>query len=201
LERGVRGKVTESDAVASATVFAGELFRGGHCRDRDRISIDSTADFGLLSRQSVELGKRVLVAAIECIEPTPDPKGVLRALRHAGSSAVGGGAVYRRQVNIELTTKGAAVRKSAKDARSIWLAHAIAQLDERERETLFAAAEIIQRLGIMTSRERDERGPASCGVRFLAQLAWVAIVNSTHSTMRSTTSLPTERNNRAFNET
>jgi DNA-binding MarR family transcriptional regulator len=51
-----------------------------------------------------------------------------------------------RQVNIELTAKGAALRKSAKDARWAWLAHAIAQLDEQERETLFAAGEIIKRL-------------------------------------------------------
>ena len=51
-----------------------------------------------------------------------------------------------RQANIELTAKGAALRKSAKDARWAWLAHAIAQLDEQERETLFAAGEIIKRL-------------------------------------------------------
>ena len=51
-----------------------------------------------------------------------------------------------RQVNIELTAKGAAVRKSAKDAKRMWLAQAIAQLDEQERETLFAAGKIIKRL-------------------------------------------------------
>ena len=51
-----------------------------------------------------------------------------------------------RQVNIELTAKGAAVRKSAKDAKRTWLAQAIAQLDEEERDTLFAAGEIIKRL-------------------------------------------------------
>ena len=51
-----------------------------------------------------------------------------------------------RQVNIELTAKGAAVRNSAKDARWTWLAHAVAQLDEPERETLFAAGKIIKRL-------------------------------------------------------
>src|ERR1700692_3307874 len=51
-----------------------------------------------------------------------------------------------RQVNIELTAKGAAVRKSAKDAKRTWLAQAIAQLDEQERETLFEAGEIIKRL-------------------------------------------------------
>ena len=51
-----------------------------------------------------------------------------------------------RQVNIELTARGAALRKSAKDARWTWLAQAVAQLDEMERETLFAAGEIIKRL-------------------------------------------------------
>jgi DNA-binding MarR family transcriptional regulator len=51
-----------------------------------------------------------------------------------------------RQVHIELTAQGAAVRKSARDAKRTWLAQAIAQLDEEERETLFKAGEIIKRL-------------------------------------------------------
>jgi len=51
-----------------------------------------------------------------------------------------------RQLNIELTPKGAAVRKSAKDAKTSWLAQAVLQLDDRDRETLFKAGEIIKRL-------------------------------------------------------
>jgi len=51
-----------------------------------------------------------------------------------------------RQVNITLTAKGAAVRKSTRDAKRTWLAQAIAQLDEQERETLFRAGAIITRL-------------------------------------------------------
>jgi DNA-binding MarR family transcriptional regulator len=51
-----------------------------------------------------------------------------------------------RQINIVLTAKGAAVRKSAKDAKTTWLAQAVAQLDEQERETLLAAGAIIKRL-------------------------------------------------------
>jgi DNA-binding MarR family transcriptional regulator len=51
-----------------------------------------------------------------------------------------------RQVNIGLTARGAAVRKSAKDAKQTWLMQAISQLDESERETLFKAGEIIKRL-------------------------------------------------------
>ncbi|MGA7634434.1 MAG: MarR family transcriptional regulator [Terriglobales bacterium] len=51
-----------------------------------------------------------------------------------------------RQVNIELTGKGAAVRESAKNAKRTWLTQAIAQLDKQEQATLFAAGEIIKRL-------------------------------------------------------
>jgi DNA-binding MarR family transcriptional regulator len=51
-----------------------------------------------------------------------------------------------RQVNIELSAKGAAVRKNSRDQKRTWLAQAIAQLDEEERQTLFAAGEIIKRL-------------------------------------------------------
>lgn len=51
-----------------------------------------------------------------------------------------------RQVNIHLTPKGAAVRKSAGDRKRTWLAEAITQLNEEERETLFQAGEIIRRL-------------------------------------------------------
>ncbi|MGA8595191.1 MAG: MarR family transcriptional regulator [Bryobacteraceae bacterium] len=51
-----------------------------------------------------------------------------------------------RQVNIELTAKGAAVRQSVGDAKRTWLAQAIAELDDEDRETLFAAGRIIKRL-------------------------------------------------------
>jgi DNA-binding MarR family transcriptional regulator len=51
-----------------------------------------------------------------------------------------------RQVNIVLSARGAAIRKSSKDAKLTWLARAIAGLDDEEKETLFAAVEIIKRL-------------------------------------------------------
>jgi DNA-binding MarR family transcriptional regulator len=51
-----------------------------------------------------------------------------------------------RQVNIALTAKGTAVCKTSKDAKLTWLAQAIARLDDNDRETLFAAGEIIKRL-------------------------------------------------------
>ena len=51
-----------------------------------------------------------------------------------------------RQMNVVLTAKGIATRNSARDAKRTWLAQAIAQLDDEERETLFKAGEIIKRL-------------------------------------------------------
>ena len=51
-----------------------------------------------------------------------------------------------RQMNIELTAKGTALRKSAKDAKLAWLVQVIAQLDEEQQKTLFAAGEIIKRV-------------------------------------------------------
>jgi DNA-binding MarR family transcriptional regulator len=51
-----------------------------------------------------------------------------------------------RQVHISLTDKGVAVRERARAAKRTWLAEAVAELDESERETLFKAGEIIKRL-------------------------------------------------------
>lgn len=51
-----------------------------------------------------------------------------------------------RQVYIVLTQKGIAARKNAKDAKRTWLAQAMAKLTEEERQALFTAGEIIQRL-------------------------------------------------------
>jgi DNA-binding MarR family transcriptional regulator len=51
-----------------------------------------------------------------------------------------------RQMNIELTAKGAAVRKSTRDAKRTWLAHAITQLNKEEQATLFVAGGIMKRL-------------------------------------------------------
>jgi DNA-binding MarR family transcriptional regulator len=51
-----------------------------------------------------------------------------------------------RQMHIELTDKGIALRKTTGDAKRTWLTQAIAELSESERKTLFAASDIIRRL-------------------------------------------------------
>jgi DNA-binding MarR family transcriptional regulator len=51
-----------------------------------------------------------------------------------------------RQVLIALTRHGAELLKTAKDTKRSWLAQAVAQLPTADRETLFAAGDIMLRL-------------------------------------------------------
>lgn len=51
-----------------------------------------------------------------------------------------------RQMNIELTAQGLALRKATHAAKRGWLTRAITELDASERETLFKAADIIRRM-------------------------------------------------------
>jgi DNA-binding MarR family transcriptional regulator len=51
-----------------------------------------------------------------------------------------------RQLNIKLTAKGAALRKSGHDSSRAWLAQAISRLDKKQQATLFEAGEIIKQL-------------------------------------------------------
>lgn len=52
----------------------------------------------------------------------------------------------RRQVNIALTGRGAAIRSSAKDLKRAWLARATARLRDEERQVLAHAGEILERM-------------------------------------------------------
>jgi DNA-binding MarR family transcriptional regulator len=58
-----------------------------------------------------------------------------------------------RQVNIQLTARGAAVRRNTREAKRTWLAHAIAQLDKQEQATVFEAGEIIRRLAEKSEKQ------------------------------------------------
>jgi DNA-binding MarR family transcriptional regulator len=51
-----------------------------------------------------------------------------------------------RQIHIRLTAQGAAELQRTGDAKRAWIQQAIHKLDERERQTLFAASEIMKRL-------------------------------------------------------
>lgn len=51
-----------------------------------------------------------------------------------------------RQFYIQLTAKGAELRRQTRAAKQNWLAQAIARLDKQEQDVLFEAADIIRRL-------------------------------------------------------
>lgn len=51
-----------------------------------------------------------------------------------------------RQINIKLTIRGVALRKSTREAMHAWLSQAIAKLDKQEQTTLFKAGELIKRM-------------------------------------------------------
>ena len=51
-----------------------------------------------------------------------------------------------RQMILSITAKGSAVRSSVRSAKHSWIMQEIAALDKEERETLFAAGEIIRRM-------------------------------------------------------
>lgn len=51
-----------------------------------------------------------------------------------------------RRAIIALTARGAALRKSVGDAKRTWLAHAISRLSDAERDTLFDAGTLVERL-------------------------------------------------------
>jgi DNA-binding MarR family transcriptional regulator len=51
-----------------------------------------------------------------------------------------------RQVRIAITTKGAAMRKRAQDAKQTWLAQAIARLDAADQKSLPAVTALLTRL-------------------------------------------------------
>jgi DNA-binding MarR family transcriptional regulator len=97
-----------------------------------RLSVDgpaTTADLARAERMKPQ-SMGTTIAALE-------EAGMVRRTPHATDG---------RQMLIELTEKGVSVRGSVKDAKQTWLAQAIEQLDEQERETLFKAGEIIRRL-------------------------------------------------------
>ena len=51
-----------------------------------------------------------------------------------------------RQFLIDLTAKGAAVRRGIRAAKESWIAQAVAKLSPAEKKTLFAAGEIMRRM-------------------------------------------------------
>jgi DNA-binding MarR family transcriptional regulator len=71
---------------------------------------------------------------------------IVAALEQAGMVERKAHPTDGRQVYLELTARGAAAHQESADAKRNWLAKAVSQLSEKERESLFAAGPTIRRL-------------------------------------------------------
>jgi DNA-binding MarR family transcriptional regulator len=120
LVRRMRAAAASQELTLTESAVMARLARGGPA---------TTADLA----RSEGMKPQSMGAAIAALEE----RGIVERKPHPTDG---------RQVNIELTEKGAAVRKSAKDAKRTWLAQAVAQLDEEEQDTLFKAGDIVKRL-------------------------------------------------------
>jgi DNA-binding MarR family transcriptional regulator len=120
LVRRVRAAAASHELSWSETSVLGRLAKAGPA---------TTADLARAQGMRPQ-SMRTIVATLEAM-------GMVERKPHATDG---------RQVNIALTAKGAAVQKSASDAKRTWVAQAIDQLDEQDRETLFAAGKIIRHL-------------------------------------------------------
>jgi DNA-binding MarR family transcriptional regulator len=120
LVRRVRAAAATHDLSLSESAVLGRLFRDGPA---------TTADLA----RAENIKPQSMGATIAALEE----RGLVTRKPHPTDG---------RQINIELTTRGTAVRNSVRDAKRSWLAQAAKQLSEQERETLFKAGEIMQRL-------------------------------------------------------
>jgi DNA-binding MarR family transcriptional regulator len=136
-------------AVADLTQAIGQLIRRMRAvGSTHELSWSQTMVMGRLAKEGP--ATTADLARAEGVKPQ-SMGATIAALEEMGMVARRPHPTDGRQFTIELTDEGAAVRTTAKDAKRTWLVQAIAQLDDEERETLFAAGEIIKRLV-----ERDE---------------------------------------------
>lgn len=107
------------------------------------LSLAESAVLGRLSRGGPATSAELARAA----SMRPQSMGTtVAALEQAGLIARTPDPADGRRMLVALTHKGAAVRKSTRDAKRTWLVEGISQLDKRDQQTLFAAGEILARL-------------------------------------------------------
>jgi DNA-binding MarR family transcriptional regulator len=142
-ETAVARKIPET-AVADLIQAIGLLVRRVRAAaSSHELSLTESAVMGRLAKD----GPATIAELARAESMKPQSMGAtIVALEETGLVERSPHATDGRQINIALTRKGAAVRKSAGDAKRTWLAQAIAQLDDDEQQILFRAGEIIRRL-------------------------------------------------------
>lgn len=120
LVRRVRAAAGAGELSLSESAVLGRLARGGPATTAELARAEA------VKPQSMGTTLAAL-AARGLVERTPDPAD-------------------GRRIFIRLTAQGAATRQRIREAKHSWLAQAVAELDPREQDLLFAAGEILKRL-------------------------------------------------------
>jgi DNA-binding MarR family transcriptional regulator len=120
LVRRVRAATASQELSLSESAVLGRLARGGPATTADLARAEA------VKPQSMGTTLAAL-AARGLVERRPHPTD-------------------GRQIHIQLTPQGEAMRERLKAAKHTWLAQAIAELDPRDQATLLAAGEILKRL-------------------------------------------------------
>jgi DNA-binding MarR family transcriptional regulator len=131
-------------AVADLTQSIGLLVRRVRAAAASQeISLSESAVIARLARD----GPATVAALARAESMKPQSMGTtIAALQHRGLVKRKPHPTDGRQLNIELTAKGAALRKSVVAAKNTWLLQAISQLGEKEQRTVFKAGRILKRL-------------------------------------------------------
>lgn len=120
LVRRVRAAAGAGELSLSESAVLGRLARGGPATTAELARAEA------VKPQSMGTTLAAL-AARGLVERTPDPAD-------------------GRRIFIRLTAQGAATRQRIREAKHSWLAQAVAELEPREQDLLFAAGEILKRL-------------------------------------------------------
>ena len=120
LIRRVRGEASHQGLSLTESAVLGRLMRQGPSTAADLARAESVKPQSMAA----------IIAGLE-------ESGLVNRERHPTD---------RRQFHVALTPKGAALRKSVRDAKLAWLLKAISQLDDGDRETLLRAGEIVKRI-------------------------------------------------------
>ncbi|SEF64054.1 DNA-binding transcriptional regulator, MarR family [Bryocella elongata] len=110
---------------------------------REQLSLTEAMVLGRLVREGPQTSAEL--ARAEGMKPQ-SMGATVAALEEAGLVARTPHPTDGRQMLVTVSERGFEVRARARDAKRLWLANAVAQLDDQERETLLAVTGILRRL-------------------------------------------------------
>lgn len=137
---------SEADQIADLALVIGLLVRRIRAEAPSELNELSWTQKAVLARLERE-GPATTADLARAEGVTPQSMGAaVAALQELGIVERKPHPTDGRQFHIQVTKKGAEMRKAARSAKHTWLARAISKLDKRDRVALFAAGDVIRRL-------------------------------------------------------